>query len=282
MSLSKSDRREVWGDHNFLVPVIHCLEGEQNTGPLWHWLEVDARLGPRNPLSRLTSPVWKQTVFRRLVEAQVHWSDDSNFIDNSIATVIKAYDMRKSMPIRSATLFLMKVMKKAPTQNEDLHDRFAEIVQKIYTLEDEGGWFVAELRLYHPTRPDASPLMQILRSDEAHVQRWFEPQTYSAGLNVIFTICALARRCIADGKKTDARWVLDHAYDKAPYLFSGGSALQSFRDRVRDAIPTTPTYKPSKKELARGVEVDKDGNVTHSELMKAGWLKKYTMERGPR
>lgn len=153
------------------------------------------------------------------------------------------------------------ITKKAPTQDVRLYERMMAMVQNIYYREDESGWRLALLHLRHPTRPNTSRLMRILRSDQPHLERWFRPESYTAGLDVIFTTCELAQACVADGRKSDAKWVMDFAYDRAPYLFSGAAALKSLKAETEGVAPSRISWKPSKKELEDGKATDKDGNL---------------------
>lgn len=71
MSLSESDRHEVWSSSAFMVPVVHCLVTEKNTEALWQWLELENHLGPENSVLYTASPSakWKQNLLRNMVEA---------------------------------------------------------------------------------------------------------------------------------------------------------------------------------------------------------------------
>lgn len=203
-----------------------------------------------------------------MVEAQVHWSDSSDYMADAIAIINKAWTTgtyTRPMPVRTVMNFVYRTSKKTPARNSDLYDRFMAIVPVVYHREDETAWMLANLHLRHSTKPDTSRLMQILRSDQAHVQRWYRPSTYQAGLDIIFVTCAHAQRCIAEGRESDARWVMDNAYDRAPFLFSGGAALSSFKAETAAAEPTM-AWMPPERELREGVRLDKDGNV-------------YTMEK---
>ena len=266
-SLPETDRQRIWGDHSFLFPVIHCLVAENNLDALWHWLSLDKRFGPRK-IDSIALSEWKNDALRFMVEAQVHWTDSTNFMADAIAMIVKARDMKTStehMPIRAAMKFVFRVMKKTPAQNSDLYDRFMALVPVSHQREDERDYILATLHIRHPSRPDASKMMQILRSDQAHVQRWLRPSTYQAGVEVIFTMCALAQRCLAEGKVSDAKWVMDNAYDRAPYLFSGAAALQSFKTKTEAAAPALVVWTPSQRELEKGVTLDKDGKLSPKE-----------------
>lgn len=103
------------------------------------------------------------------------------------------------------------------------------------------------MHLRLPTRPYTSKLMHILRSDQVHVQRWFRPSTYQAGLEVIFTTCVLAQRCLSEGRESDAKWVMDHAYDRAPYLFSGAAAIRAFKAKTEAAVSAASSWTPSQR-----------------------------------
>lgn len=281
MSLSETDRHEVWADPSFLFPVVHCLVAEENPDSLWHWIDLHEELGPKN-LDRSTSPAWKQGTLRYMVEAQVYWSDSRDYIADAIAIVDKAWNMTTPttrIPTRAALKFVCNVTKKHPTQNAELHDRLVDMMQKKFSREDENNWIMASLCLFHPTRPDTSRFMQILESDGAHLRSWFRPTNHNGGLDVLFTMCALAQRCLAEGRKSDATWELDYAYDRVPQLFSGGAALKSFRAKTSAAAPTAVTWPPSKAELEKGIQLDKEGNIIFSE--KARKALNFPAESGP-
>jgi hypothetical protein len=95
---------------------------------------------------------------------------------------------------------------------------------------------------------DRAKLMSNATSDLRHIR-------------LVFITCALAQRCIAEGSES----VMDNAYDRAPFLFSGGTALSSFKADTAAAEPIM-VWMPSKRELWEGVRLDKDSNV-------------YTMEK---
>jgi hypothetical protein len=262
MSLSESDRHEVWSNPLFMIPAVYCLVTEKNTEALWHWLELDDHLGPKNPAIYMSSRSsrWKQYVLRDMVAAQTYWNDGPDYTADAMATVLKAWGKR--MPIvRPATMFVYKAMKKNPTPSPELYDRFAEIVDISFRRDEQRAFMSATLELQHPTRSDTVKMMQLLRSDPPFVQEWLRPQTYSAGLAVLHVTCHLARKCMAQGRRSDATWVLDHVYDRVPDLLSGGQGLRSFKASVEDADGRSYKYTPSKKELKNGIRFDKDGSA---------------------
>lgn len=133
---------------------------------------------------------------------------------------------------------------------------------------------VACLNLFHPTRLDTSKMMQLLRSDPLFTQDWYRPLTYSAGLEVLAITYHLARKCAAEGRRSDATWVLDHAYIRVPYLLSGWPGLRSFHAKVRDEVQRRHSLKPSVKEIKRANSMlDKDGKL----LFRGMYLRKYKM-----
>lgn len=94
MSLSESNRHQVWSSAGFMVPVSHCLVIEKNTEALWHWLQLENHLGPKNSVFFSSTAVsrWKQVLFRNMVEAQIYWSDDPDCLVDAIKTIVKARD----------------------------------------------------------------------------------------------------------------------------------------------------------------------------------------------
>lgn len=257
--LSETDRHRLWDDISFMSQVVHCLIAEENSDALWHWLRLDEELGPRNSSPLEATSAWKRRLLQNMVQSQVYWSDSPDYVADAIVIVVRAWDMH--IPIRAALQFVMSIMKKTPTRDARLYERVMTMVQKTHHREDQTEWRLALLHLRHPTRPDTSGLMRILRSDQLHVQRWFRPESYVAGLEVLFTMCELAQACAADGRKSDAKWVLDLGYDRAPYLFSGAAALKSFKAKTEGVTPSPVSWKPSKKEVGDGKQIDKDGNL---------------------
>lgn len=276
MSLPESDRLEVWSTPQFRVAVVHCLVTEKNTEALWHWLELDDHLGPKNPpfYTMSHSARWKQMLLRNMVETQVYWSDESDCVADTMATVVKAFD-NGMLIVRDAAMFVYKVTKKAgPTQSEEVYDRFTSIVKRTYARKEQRTTMIACLDLFHPTRPDTSKWMQLLRSDPPFIQNWYRPLTYPAGLEILGITCNLARKCAAEGRRSDATWVLDHAYERVPYLFSGGPGLKSFHAKVRNEVQRKHHFKPSVKEIKRGgTIVGKDGEF----ISRAMYFRKYKM-----
>ena len=177
-----------------------------------------------------------------------------------MVTIVKAWDKGMSIT-RDATLSVFKIMKNASIKDETLHNRFEEIVKKTFTREDDRAYMLAYFDLLRTTRSDTSWMMQLLRSDGPYMQQLFRPTTYSAGLNILSLTCLLARKSVANGRRSDAIWVLDHVYDRAPYLLSGGSGLRSFKAKVQGAVANF-SKRPSKAELKRAdLVLDKDGNL---------------------
>ena len=199
-----------------------------------------------------------------MVEAQTYWRDGSDYLADAMATVIKAWDKNLGVA-RTATMFVYKLMKGVPVRNEQVFERFTKIVGSCFSRGDQRAFMLANLDLVHPTRPDTSRMVQLLRSDTPYVQARYHPQSYPAGLELLGSTCRLARKCMAEGKRSDAEWVLDHAYDRVPYLFSGGSGLRSFKAEMGDAVQTAYTMKPSRNESkSQRMILDKDGNVVSS------------------
>lgn len=162
---------------------------------------------------------------------------------------------------------MFKILKNASIEDEELHDRFTAIVEKSFKREEQRASMLAHLDLLHPTRSDASGMIQLLRSDGPFVQQLFRPETCFAGLSVIFFNCRLARRCMADGRRSDATWVLDHVYDQVPYLLSGGSGLRSFKAKMQGAKANF-RKRPSKSELKRAdLVLDNDGILAHRDIV---------------
>jgi hypothetical protein len=85
----------------------------------------------------------------------------------------------------------------------------------------------------HPTQPDTSKLLQIMRSDGAYVQYWLKPDTYAAGLSIIFNMCTLAQRCRAEGRESDARW----------FWTTRTTACLSFFPEVQPFFPSRPEFE---------------------------------------
>jgi len=277
MSLSESDRHEVWSDSLSLSPVVHFLVTKKNTEAVWHWLKLDDHLGPKNYALYTSSrsphsPQWKQLAFRDMVAAQIYWSNSADCLADAVATIHKAWS--ENMPIvRPATMFVYKAMKKFPIKSTKFHDQLTEIVEKIFRREDERALMSAILDLTHPTRSDTSKLIQLLRSDTPFVQQWLQPSSYAAGFSVLGITCRLARKCMAQGRRSDTKWVLDHVYDRAPYLLSGGQALRSFKSSVESTAERPRMRTPSSKELeAENMILDQDGKIVfnneHSEYRK--------------
>jgi hypothetical protein len=212
-SLSESKRREVWDDSSFIRPTIHCLVAERNMDTLWYWLSLEDDFGPKDILH--DSIIWKQTVLWSMIQAQIHWTEDEDYLADAITTLIKAWDMNGAsksihIPLRTPTIYLLKMMIKIPTCNVVLYDRFATIVRTLFTREGgESEWLVAQMLLRHPQQPGTSESLKLLRSNGAFVQHWLSPETYQAGLSVLFTTCTLAQRCKAEGRESDAKWVLN-------------------------------------------------------------------------
>jgi hypothetical protein len=87
-------------------------------------------------------------------------------------------------------------------------------------------------------------------------------------------MCTLAQRCRAEGRESDARWVLDHAYHRVPFLFSGNAALLSFKTRVRGVLPerfaTEPSERESQPKTLKPSTLD-----NRADKFKERWLKVY-------
>lgn len=130
-----------------------------------------------------------------------------------MATIVKVWD-NGMLIVRDAAMFVYKVKKKAgPTQSEEVYDHFTSIVKRIYTREEQRSTMIACLDLFDSTRPDTSKMMQLLRSDPPFIQNRYRPLTYPASLEVLGITCNLARKGAAEGRGSDATWVLDHAYE---------------------------------------------------------------------
>ena len=68
-----------------------------------------------------------------------------------MAIIVKARG--NGMPIvRDAAMFAYKATKKAPTQSEEVYDRFTSIVERSYTREGQRSIMIACLDLFDPTR----------------------------------------------------------------------------------------------------------------------------------
>ena len=68
-------------------------------------------------------------------------------------------------------------------------------------------------------------------------------------------------------QESDAKWVMDNAYDRTRYLFSGAAALKSFKAKAETDATTPVAWTPSERELEAGVKLDKDGNLCPPEKM---------------
>ena len=265
-SLSDAQRKALWGDVSFTGPITHCLVAEGATMSLWDWLQLGRSIGPKHPFGEGASR-WKQQVMRAIVEAQVSWSESTDYWGDAIKSLLESNRMRLSIA-RPAVLFLFRMIMATPKSAVDpgLYNQLASLLDGVYPKNKE--YHRARFDLRHPVRPSTASFMELLKSgvnSNQDVKRWMNPKTPSAGAMLFFTLINLAQSCLAEGNRANAEWVLDLGYDRVPQLFSGKAQYLMFMSEVEDTIvPPSAPRKATKFEIAAGKEVDADGNLITS------------------
>lgn len=87
-SLSDAERKTLWGDLSFTAPVTHCLVAEGAIASLWDWLKLDMSIGPNDPFGNGVLR-WKQDVLRSMVEAQMFWSENTDYWTDAIKSLME-------------------------------------------------------------------------------------------------------------------------------------------------------------------------------------------------
>jgi hypothetical protein len=238
-------------------------------------------VGPNDPFGNGVLR-WKQDVLRSMVEAQVFWSESTDYWTDAIKSLMESQTMRFGIG-RLAALFLYKTMMATHKAVIDpvLYGQLAFLVAELFPERKD--FVLAHFDLRHPVRPSTARFLKLLETGvdhDQHLKHWFNPKTLPAGSQLFHTLVFLAQRCLAEGHKANAERVLDIGYDHAPQLFSGEAGFEVFKNEVKNTVKPPPIpRKATPADIAAGKEVDADGNIIVSAAAHAYWEQTHRSAR---
>lgn len=156
-------------------------------------------------------------------------------------------------------------------QNVKLYDQFLRSMDRIIEKQDVLVQVLVDralLDLHHPVRPNPYRLLGLLRNEtnsedvSIWLDRFFQPHSYSDAESVVKGIARTAKVCVAYGRRTDAIWVMDLAYERNPELFTSKSSSFQYMKTLDMLSRNSSKRKPKPWEVENGIVVDQDGFVT--------------------
>jgi hypothetical protein len=127
----------------------------------------------------------------------------------------------------------------------------------------------AIIDLVHPTHPSADSYLRYLMSEEAvSIHQIFKPASLREAAGLCTMLYQIIRLCIIEGKRKDAIWVLDLAYDHRPQLFETAAVIESYlsgleKTHSKRELPVIKR-KATAAEIEAGLDVDESGYLRFS------------------
>jgi hypothetical protein len=263
--------------------IAHCLVAENNEQALWQWGRDASPSG-----APTTDPVWikskqrrwRQYLMRSMVDAQIHWTPNSDFTADALATMVarqrrcRLGDKRLAFQRLVQLLFVSSVTCKDVSLYEDF--RFA--VGAMFKEASPTRRYVVQLDLSHPTRPSADSYLQFLRNDAGtdemaqYISKMFDPKSIKEATGLVAWLYQLIRVCLVTGKRDDAIWVLDFAYKHRPQLFGSAAHVESYTRALEKVHGNREIAfrrrKATEEEIRKGLAVDESGFLKLTPQMK--------------
>ena len=202
--------------------ITHCLVAEKRKEAIWQWAEGKSPPGAYAITPDVSSASqqarWKQGLIRSTVEAQIHWTPNSDFTADALKTMIEKDETFSLKSKRLAFKRLISILthSSATCQNVHLFEQFRSIARALFSAAEASQEYAAKLDLCHPTQPSADSFLEFLRNDcpdfEVHNKGFFGPKSLKAVEGVHTLVYRIVRVCLRESKRQNATWMLDFAY----------------------------------------------------------------------
>lgn len=231
--------------------VAHCLVAENELARLqtWIWAPVERRKEETPGAFRSRSKVFNAFKMKGMLIAQAFWTSDRDPLRDAFTSFWWLLEQGKHryFPLAIPGNWLMSQC--LTTAGRDTNpDNFERLWTKLTIWkrdEAELGFQRMRLTLRHPTAPSAQPALEWFQrcAEEADGSvfrsAFLRPQSQSAVYLFFWTAVETAQMLDRCNRRAEARWVIDFAHSKIPYMFwkSWEGALAS---RVGQSLNKTP------------------------------------------
>lgn len=215
-------------DHNqicrFLQCLAHCFVAENDTESLWQWVRVTESPGFAQTSSIHASGYrCRSDLLMRIVKAQVFWSDSPYYASDAVSAVLNGVppDLKMSKTPAISHICINAPGMAASFKDVELYERLLSLARRLFDGRDRR---LACLDLTHPTRPSADRFLDSLSNMQTAVsgegyQQLLVPTNPAQMERLSTSIMEAVRVSVVQSKESEARWILDVAYDHVPSLF---------------------------------------------------------------
>lgn len=208
---------------------------------------------------------WQNALTVALLEAQLIWTKEDCCSDAPLQTFAKIFRRNSLKPlledrisvVAASTWIASRIyfFDKSNT-NVDDYDAFVDYLKRYYQEDQSGSFTVGLLEFVHPTNRRPDTLLNSLR-DAKDSEEEIHNLTLKPEGQFKLAFRHLVYYCHSIGRTADLRWLIDFFGD-----------VQRERQRLnvqgaggRDPLSKRVSRKPSKRELAKDIEVGPDGSL---------------------
>lgn len=211
-----------------LLCLAHCFVAENDIEALLQWMRVTVHLKFARPqLETACEHRWKSILLMGIIRAQIYWSESPYYAFDATSAILDGIPSDLHLNKSQAISFICTnaLVMAGSFKDVDLYERLVSTAAHMF---DGRRGLLAHLDLAHPTRPSAHRLLDLYRNERAQMnreerrkrRRFLEPTQPSGWSRLKISVLEAIRVCVAQNKESEARWLLDAAYDHAPLLFT--------------------------------------------------------------
>ena len=283
-------------DVKFIQATAFCLVGEGVSDVWWDMLKMQHTLTSTKTFTALgrdnSQMRWYSAWFTSIMEAQAFWTTEQNRLNEPLATfheVVRLNWTERSnetkIPITAAVRWFLAKLPYYDTRHinvEDWDSFYQTALRYLGTEQLTSRFQFAVLKLKHPTRPSADPLLNILRrvkSDEEAMQQLASMDRGGFDL----TVRNLVQFCYSTGSMTDVKRIIKfyHSLQRQRNTLDSPDAGEMKRKATRDEIARDEIFdqllnggNPDAGEIKRKAtpdEIARDEQILNAEHRREQW-----------
>lgn len=240
----------IYTDKTFSDNLLWFLVPEGLEEFIWKWIEADAAAAEAH-MSRDQSRIkttlnWTKQVLGALAAAHIYWAPN-HLLDDALRSfqrgmLITGGDPHHTVILTGSGVMISKALRRAtsPPCDAQLFEYFQRCIDTWETRAGMKEHPQARLALYHPSKPNAQPLLRMTKSQPDDLERMLESKSVPAANSISMELLRAAYVLRLQGAAEDAGWM-------ETIVSARNSFVWDARGKILAELDADPKLQPLRK-----------------------------------